>query len=258
MIINTTPAPWNSVHRPIEYVYDHEQQFISGVTVDGGLLQVSVPSSWIVTPVVGDKMAIIGVLDLSVSIAGTYEITAIAGTQYTLDISVTTPTLSAPSKMYFVRLPTIELIAGYLSGEEYPTDLPEQVVATFTPENSPDNDVRFDVSEYLKSIFEIVAPVEGLDFNMFNRFRLKFDGTYKDYYQVLNSSILTSVLNSNFVDTNAPLNSANPPIVFECGQTILSYLTGSVVINNEFENADIPVGDYSPDDYAGADYFLST
>lgn len=258
MIIRTPPAPWNSAHRPVEYVYDHQSRFISGVSVNSGNLQITITFSFTspYIPTAGDLIAIDGVLDGSTDISGVYEIVSGSGSTWVLDLSVSSPSLDSPSTAKYIRLPEIELYAGYLPVEEYPDDLPLTLVATFTPENSPDDDVRFDVSEYLKSIFRIVPPVEGIDFNMFNRFRLKFDGTYKDFYMVLNSSIKTAQLNAVYVSTNAPLNSEIPPIVFGCGKTLLSYLNGNVVTNVLISDGAVPTGDYSPEDYTD-DYFLN-
>lgn len=250
MIIQTTPSAWNSVHRPIQYVYDHEEQFISGVLVDGGNLEVYLTGAFANTIAVGDEVYLSGVLDDGTDISALYDVlTVTSQTQLTLDVEVTTPTLDAPSSLKFIRLPEVKLYSGYLPLEEYPSDLPLTLVATFTPENSPDNDVRIDVSEYLKSIFRIVAPVEGIDFNMFNRFRLYFDGAYKDFYMVLNSSIKTAELNALYVNTGAYLNSQIPPIVFGCGKTILSTLQGSVVVNYVTEDGSITEnnGDYNND-----------
>lgn len=248
MISVTTPSPWNSVHRPIEYVYNHDTQFISGVLVNAGRLEVYLTGSFTFTTPVGAEMLLTGVNDAGVSIDGIYDVYSVAGSVIVLDKLVTTPTLAAGvNSLAYIRLPEIKLYAGYLSGEEYPVDLPLELVATFTAENSPDNDVRFDVSEYLKSIFTIVPPVAGIDFNMFNRFRLHFDGAYKDYYMVLNSSIKTSDLMALYVNTGAYLNSQIPPIIFGCGKTILSTLQGSVVVNVEFDG-DVPgAGDYNND-----------
>lgn len=256
MILQTAPYPWNSAHRPVEYVYDHESRFISGVTIDTGNLVVHLTSMFANVPVVGDRVVLTGVLDLGVSVNGIYDVLAVSGSTVTLDLAVTTPTLSAPSTLKFIRLPEVKLYSGYLPLEEYPADLPLTLVATFYPENSPDNDVRIDVSEFLKSIFRIEPPVEGIDFNMFSRFRLYFDGAYKDFYMVLNSSIKTESLNALYVNTGAYLNSQIPPIVFGCGKTILSTLQGSVVVNVYSDNGDI-VGlwDYSANDYDSADYF---
>lgn len=259
MIAVTTPQPWNSVHRPIEYVFDHEVQQLYFSDNSGGKLRVYISPTFTHTPVAGDEIYISGItadadavtnyndkLHTVVSVSGNAILT---DTDYDGDITAGTVNVT------YIRLPEIKLYAGYLTGEEYDDELPIELVATFTPENSPDNDVRIDVREYLKSIFSIEPPVEGIDFNMFNRFRLYFDSAYKDFYQVLNSSIKTEDLMSDYVNTDAPLNNKIPPVVFGCGKTILSYLTGNVVENRVYEDANIPVGDYSPADYSTSDYY---
>lgn len=255
MIINTTPSEWNSVHRPIEYVYDHETRDLDSFTDVGGNVRLVVSSAFTHTPVAGDQI----VVEKFDSDYNEYmTVVSVTGTQILTDYDYATFLDEVPADpvVKFIRLPEITLYKGYTILEEYPVDLPLELVAAFTPENSPTNDVRFDVSEYLKSIFEILPPTEGVDFNMFNRFRIRFDGTYKEPYQVLNSSIKTEDLMSDYVDTGAYLNSQTPPVVFSCGKTILSTLTGNVVVNHVYDGEIPGSGDYSPADYDGDDYYL--
>ena len=242
MTINTQPEYWSSVHRPIEFVYDYQEGFLFSVTDSGGFAVFRIIGMFSnPTPVAGEQIYIA---------AGTYEgfhvISSVSGDYITTTTAYVDADTGSNSSVLFIHLPQIKLYSGYLSGEEYPSELPLTLVATFTPENSPDNDIQFDVSEYLKSIFRIVSPVEGIDFNMFNRYRLYFDGAYQDFFMVLNSSIPTSELNELYVDTGAYLNSKIPPIVFGCGKTILSTLQGSVVVNRVLEG--VPSGgDYNND-----------
>lgn len=254
MILRTEPPYWSSAHRPVEFVYDHEERTITLVGNNGGFASFLLNSAFTHTPVAGEKLYVeSGVYE------GLHTITSVSGNTIITTTQYTTGDLSQPEVLY-IRLPEIKLYSGYLSGEEYPSDLPLTLVATFYPENSPDNDVQFDVSEFLKSMFanRIQPPVEGIDFNMFNRYRLHFDGVYHDFYMALNSSIKTSELNALYVNTGAYLNSKIPPLVFACGKTILSTLQGSVVVNVYSEGGDIiGLGDYSILDYdsANEDYY---
>lgn len=250
MTLREAPPLWNSVHRPIEFVYDYDEYFIAGYVnaVTDDVATLSIPGG-ISGAAAGDRIRLTGMLGDGEELDGTYEILTADTTNITFTLEgVTTLSNDGVAYLIYAEPPEIKLYSGYASGEEYPTDLPLTLVATFTPENSPDNDIQFDVSEYLKSIFTISPPVEGIDFNMFNRFRLHFDGVYHEQYQVLNSSIKTSELNELYVDTGAYLNSQVPPIVFGCGKTLLSTLTGNVVQTELYEDADIPThGDYNSD-----------
>lgn len=243
MIPVTLPEYWSSVHRPIEFVYDHEEGFLFSVTDSSGFAAFRIIGMFSSpTPVAGEKIYIA---------AGTYEgfhvISSVLGDVITTTTVYINGDTGSTSSVLFIHLPQIKVYSGYLPAEEYPDDLPLTVVATFTPENSPENNVQFDISEYLKSIFRIEPPTIGIDFSMFNRYRLHFDGAYQDFFMVLNSSIPTSELNELYVDTGAFLNSKEPPIVFGCGKTILSTLTGSVVTNYEFDGSTPDNGDYNND-----------
>lgn len=260
MILNTAPSLWNSVHRPIEFIYDNKVYDILGVGLDNGNVYVQTTVNLSPAAVAGESVVIFGIESDGESIDGTYVITAADPNFLYLDLPADNVGFSgSTATVTHIRLPEIKLYSGYLTGEEYPDDLPITLVATFTPENSPDNDIRFDVSEYLKSIFRIVPPSEGVDFNMFNRFRLFFDGVYHETYQVLNSSITTAVLMSDYANTGNPLNPFFPPIVFGCGRTIISYLENNVVTNVISINDDITEveGDYYHGDYSASDYYVN-
>lgn len=241
MILVTQPEYWSSVHRPMEFVYGHEERTLVNVLNSGGFANFWLLTAYDNVPVAGEQIYVeSGVYE------GFHVVTSVSGQFVLTTTTYTTSDITNPAVLY-IRLPQIKVYSGYLPAEEYPADLPLTLVATFTPENSPVNDVQFDVSEYLKSIFSIEPPVIGIDFNMFNRYRLYFDGAYQDFFMVLNSSILTSELNELYVDTGAYLNSKVPPIVFACGKTILSTLTGSVVTNYEFDGSVPANGDYNND-----------
>lgn len=227
------------------FVYDHKQDVLLMTEDHDGKLKVRTHHAWSPVPVAGEQIAIENIYGESTL----HTVTSASGSIIFTDTNYADFTLPFPHIVKHIRLPQIELYCGYLAAEEYPNDLPLTLVAAFTPENAPGNYVQFDVSEYLRSIFTIPPPVEGIDFNMFNRFRLRFDGVYKTSYMVLNSSIKTTELNSRYVDTLAPLHSHVPPVVFGCGNTLISYLTANVVLNKTVtDTADISgFGRYNPD-----------
>lgn len=241
MILSEYPSQWNSVHRPIRFVYDHEQRTLVQVLNNGGFANFWVASAYDYTPVAGEQIYVSsGIYE------GYHVVSSVSGQFITTTTTYTSNDLDSPNVLY-IRLPEIEVYSGYLPGEEYPTQLPLTLVATFNPKNNPGNQVVFDLSEYLKSIFQIKVPVEGIDFNMFNRFRVVFDSHAHEYYQVLNSSILTADINSLYVDTGAYLNTNTPPVLFSCGRTILSSLTGNVVVNKYVDNANTSGSDFNND-----------
>lgn len=242
MIPVTLPEYWSSVHRPIEFVYDFKTGGLFSVTDSGGFAAFRIIGMFShPTPIAGEKIYV-----AEGTYTGFHVISSVSGDVITTTTTYIDADTGNNTTVIFIHLPQIKVYSGYLPAEEYPTELPLTLVATFTTELSPDDNIQFDVSEYLKSIFRIVEPVEGIDFNMFNRYRLYFDGAYQDYFMVLNSSIPTSELNELYVDTGAYLNSKIPPIVFGCGKTILSTLQGSVVVNNVIEGV-LDGGDFNND-----------
>ncbi len=228
MILETAPSYWSSAHRPIEFVYDHAEGFLFSVTDNGGFAAFRIIGMFSPAPVAGEQIYVA---------AGTYEgyhtISSVSGDVITTTTDYIDSDTGSNCSVIYIRLPEVKLYSGYLSGEEYDTELPITLVATFPTINSPDNDIQFDVSAYVQSIFRIQPPTIGIDTNMFNRYRLYFDGVYHEFYMALNSSITTAKLNELYVDTGAYLNAATTPLVFDCGNTILSYIAGSVVVNAE-------------------------
>lgn len=264
MTVNIAPPAWSSVHRPIPFIYRYETRtvIIDNSEPFGGFLRVNFTASFATIPVVGDKIIIenVGTTILEF-LEGIHTVTeVISPYEIVTDADVGVHVFSLDNvTAKLLQIPEIKLYSGYATGEEYPNDLPLTLVATFTPENSPENDIRFDVSEYLKSIFRIIAPVEGIDYNMFNRFRLFFDGVYHETYQVLNSSIETDLLMSDYANTGNPLNSKFPPLVFGCGRTIISLLENNVVTNLISINDDITnvEGDFYSGDFSSADFYTN-
>lgn len=250
MIFVSGPSPTNSVHRPIPYVFDFQGRDLDSVADDGGFANITIGGlfGFSPTPSVGERFYIdSGVYE------GYHTISVVNSTSsFTLETAYISNQTSGTVK--YLRIPEIQLWSGYNAGETYETELPLTLIASFTPVISPEVDIRFDVSGFLKSIFTIQAPTIGVDFSLFNRFRLNWDDAFSDDYQVVNSAIETQILNDVYFGTGVYLNSGTP-ILFGCGKTILSTLDGSgVVINTEIEDAEIEA-DYFYDDYDESDYF---
>lgn len=258
---SVVPSEWNSVHQPIPFVLEFEAQNLVEVTDSGGFAQFKIVDYIFDSPAIGQRIYVP---------SGTYlgfhtitSLSALPGYIVILTDTVFTVDQSGVNVSAIIEIPEFSLYAGYDTGEAYETELPLELIATFTPEVSPQADIRFDVAGYLKSIFTIQAPTLGIDFSLFNRFRIRYDGHgsgysggffFDPFYQVLNSSIPTAELMSTYFGTGVYLSSAGTQIIFGCGKTILSLLdiTG-VVVNTEVENGDTGA-DYFYDDYNEDDY----
>lgn len=259
LTLNTQPSAWNSAHQPVEFVLDFEAQELVEVTDVGGLAKFKVDEYAFDTPVSGGRIYVeSGVYE------GFHNVTSFSVLPGYILFQTDTAFIEDASGIDVRAIldpPEFSLFQGYDTGEEYPDDLPYELLATFTPVVSPDGKIRFDVSGFLKSIFTIAAPTLGIDFSLFNRFRILFDGEFiqqgffvEPTYQVLNSSIPTATLMSTYFGTGVYLSSSTTQIIFGCGKTILSLLDATgVVINTEVDDGDTGA-DYFYDDYNASDY----
>jgi len=247
------PSPWNSAHRPIQYIYDFDSLTLYGVNDNGGFAQFDficggICPAFVTTPVIGDELYV-----PSGIYAGFHTIISVeSALLFTTSTAYTADQSGVDVK--HMLIPEVQLWAGYSEFESYYVQLPIHLVATFTPVRSPEIDIRFDVSGFLKSIFTIQAPTIGVDFSLFNRFRLYFNGDFQDFYMVLNSSIPTEELNTVYLGTGVYLSSSTTQIIFQCGKTILSLLDSTgVVINTDVTDGDTGA-DYFYPDYNENDY----
>jgi hypothetical protein len=233
MLIKTWPYYWNSAHRPIIIEYDYESEVIATNADNGGNARITVSSAWdensSQAPVVGDFL----IFPTGHAYAGRQEVLTVhSATDFTIDIAYNAGAATG-GNVQFERRPEIELYKGYNTGEEYDTELPLTLVASFTPRNSPNNDISIDLSGYLRHIFTIENPISSpsTDFTMFNRFRLKFDGSLQEVYHVVNSAIESEELNEKFVDSGRYLVNEQYPYVMGCGNGTLTKITDAEVVN---------------------------
>lgn len=253
MILIQAPSAWNSAHQPIIYEFGFEELEMYAVNDISGYAQFDFDCGGICqtfspTPVAGDRFYVP---------SGTYQgFHIITSVDSSLLFTTETPYVSTQSGVDVKHIPTVTfiLVKGYASGEGWDAELPLENVVSFTPSVSPDVTLRFDVSGYLKSIFTIAAPTIGIDFSLFNRFRLFFEDAYDVPYQVLNSSIPTDELNSVYFGTGVYLSSSTTQIIFGCGKTILSLLDATGVVINEVAEDGDTGADYFYDDYNEEDY----
>jgi hypothetical protein len=239
MIPKTWAYFWNAAYDPNGVIleFDYESEAINANADDGGNARLTVASAYdensSQVPAVGQYLII---KDVAHAYYGRHEILTVhSSTSFTIDFPYDVGASASGDLLYFERIPTIELWKGYKTGfvdEEYVTELPLTLVATFTPRPSPNWDISINLAKYLQDIFTLTAPVASTDFTLFNRFRLKFDGAYSDeFYHVVNSAISSETLNELYADTGRWLTSENPPFVMSCGNGVLTKITDAEVIN---------------------------
>lgn len=252
MNVISQPPSWNSAHRPIEYTLGFYTLSALSVLDDGGFVSLFFVSAPITKFVVGDYVY------MTNTSLGLAKIT-----------SVTSPNLITTDKDFSdytgggtsvkaIVIPEIRVYKGYYNLEPYEAQLPFELIASFRPQMTLDFDIQIDISGYLKSIFRIVAPTEGIDFNMFNQFRISRYYTpaqmssgndlelFTSPKKVINSAIKTDDLNADYVNTGRYLQKPGSALIFSCGKTILTKVTESFVTNEVIEEG-VFTGGYNED-----------
>lgn len=241
MIQSVWPYFWSSAHDPngVLMTFDYESQTINANANNGGNAKVTIDTAYTENssevPAVGEFLII---KDTSHAYYGRHEILTVhSSTQFTINKAYDAGA-AASGELYFERIPQIQLYKGYNTGEEYDTELPLTLVATWTPRpyinlTTATFNIQLNLSGYLRSIFSIDNPITSpsTDFTLFNRFRLRYDGAYGDVYYVVNSAIPHATLNEYYVDTGAWLVPESTPYVSSCGNGALTKITDAEVIN---------------------------
>lgn len=245
--VSAEPAIWNAAHKPIIYEGVPYGTSLTAVADNGGFAQFTIAVAFPLTLAVGQLVYVAtGVY------AGWHTIKTVQSTtQFTTETTFTS-NISVNAAITYFPILEFQLYTGYKTLEEYPTQLPYNLTATFKVEPNVKNfNYRWDVSGYLQSIFTIVPPSAGIDFNLFNRFRLVFGGNELENYQVANSAVDNPEFNQLYANTGQPLNN-DDTIYFNCGKTINSIIEGLVVktyindgcIVEGFESSDFDNNDF--------------
>lgn len=245
-----SPSKWNSAFRDIIFEYDLESRLTGFASDDGFLAFTSVVGAFSFLPVVGESFFIAGTFEVS----GLHVITEVISSTSFVTSTAYDGGGGGPVTIYHVRLPQVDVYVGYDVGESFETELPLTLIGSIMTERNPDNTIRFDVSGYLQSYFENIVnpPISGdVDFGVFNRFRLYFDGEYHDFFYVLYSTITHADLNLYFANTGRWLTAEYPSLKFSCGSTVLTRIIDDVVRATVYgaTGPDWDDDDYDPDDW---------
>lgn len=261
MILINEPQKWNSAFSKdgIKFIFDHQEKTIDHVNNVSGHVQFNMVSTFTYTPDAGDKIFVAG------TPGGIYDgfHTVISAMGFNIDVETTYTSTSLGGTAKYIRIPEIKLYSGFAPGEIYDEIKPLSLVATFTPENNVDNQVSFYVHGYLQSLFNnISAPLDigvaTTSMDLFDKFRLYYDGEYHDPYFVLYSTLNHTVLNEQYVNNGNWLTSNDyPPIVFDCGKTILTMIVHDEPTYYVYTDGS-PTCDFGNpgDDFAAGDDFV--
>ena len=117
----------------------------------------------------------------------------------------------------------------------------------------PDNGLyaaQLVLNGYFKSLFVNVQPVNGgINYSLFYEYEVRYDGGVlfggKVAYSMLNDTVLSSI-----AATDGYLNSfGQRPVVFGCGETILTRINNSYVYEEVITNGDFEVEDSFNNDF---------
>ena len=254
MLVTSEPATWSAAHKPILFEAKFDTRALTTVADNSGFAQFTINIPFVVPSAVGQLVYVAtGVY------AGWHTIKSVQSTtQFTTETTYTT-TISVNAAITHYPILEFQLYTGYKTLEEYPTELPYTLTATFKVEpNVKTFSYRWDISGYLQSIFTIVAPTAGIDFNLFNRYRLVFKGVAfgggnmeLENYQVANSAVDNPDFDLLYANTGQPLND-DSTIYFNCGETVNSIIEGLIVrtyINNGCIVEGFESGDFDNNDF---------
>ena len=239
----TTPDTWSACHYPI--IFQGNPKTRTNVIMDnnGGYMRITFNSAFPITLGVGELIYVGGGIYIGFHIIRTVD----SSLQVTTETTYTT-TDNLPQNIKYCSKLNFELWKGYEFGEQYYTQLPITKIADLTVEiNTKTVSYSWDVSGFLKSIFQIKPPTIGVDFNLFNRFRFYFQDQELETYQVANAAFPQVQFNQLYVNTGRFLN-AQEPIDFLCGATIKSVLQSNIVLNIEIDDAQ-QTPDFDPNDF---------
>jgi hypothetical protein len=234
------PLAWSSAHRPIVYEFEYINRNVT-ITDNGGFCQLAFSS-------IGSPAEIGRRIFVNSGIyQGFHTVTQIIGANTFVTNRIYTANSTTTAKILF-REP-IEVFIGYKSTEEYPSQLPYTSLGLFNYAISPDFKVRIDISGRLANTFSITPPTTGIDFSRFNAYRLEIGGSETTRKNVLNSSILSDVLNNEFVNTGAVLIDGGVPLIPSCGVYAISFIDNNVLQTSVITQGDC-VGDFSNLDFS--------
>lgn len=255
------PLEWNCAHSPV--IYEATPKYISVLGI--GAIDGKMNFSYATAPPIPIAAGQLVYFDAS-QYKGFHVITSV---DVAMNIIYTDTDYAgiATTALNWAHCPTLvfNIYSGYRTGEgnlALRTNLPSTLIASFFVEiNTVTITYKWDISGYLKSIFTIPSPADGINYSLFNRFRLEFV-TMSDtleHYQVGNCAMtseqITAKVNNGYLTEDDPFFS-------QCGTTVISRLTGSWILTYKIEcglenQQDFNVSDFKAGSQSGVDDYVS-
>jgi hypothetical protein len=218
LTLNTQPELWNSAYSDITYLFDFNNETITGVTEPSvGSIRVTISGTWDINPSVNQYLYID-----SGAYLGVHRV--LSSTNTTVDLKTTYTTTQTSGNAKSLRSPTFSLYKGFKANEDFPQQLPYILVGNFNMLFNSNYQLELNIKGLIQRIFTITQPDlnADFDFSSFNAFRLEYDGLVTDVRYALNSSITTTELNNSYLANGAYLVPTELPIMFDCG---ISFMT---------------------------------
>lgn len=221
--INTIPDQWSSAYDDCVFIFDFNSYSISTITeeivgsVGTGYCELFITGTFDVTPLTNDYIYID-----SGTYAGLHKVTSSTTNSIVIDAIYVGDYTGGNVK--HLRIPTFTLVKGFKPTEEFPTDLPYTNIVNFKPTFNSSYQIEINIRELLESMFIIVEPdiTSSVAFGLFNAYRLVWDvDNETDKRYVLNGSISTSELNSNYIDSGQYLCNTQKPLMWGCGASFM-------------------------------------
>lgn len=222
--ITTYPDQWSAAYDDVIFVFDFTDYSISSAaeyvngSVGTGYTEITISGTFDITPVAGQMIYI-----SSGTYLGAWQV--LAGSPTTVAFNCPFSVNQNTGTLKHLRIPPFQLFKGFQPAEMFENELPYTFVTSFTPIFNEDYQVEINLSYLLQKIFTIEPPDinSDYDFSVFNAFRLVWDtDNESDIRFVINCSIPTAELNSNYLAGDRYLTNTSVPLLWGCGVSFMT------------------------------------
>lgn len=186
LTLYTEPQDWSSLfsNEGIEYVFKFFDVTYTSVVNNGGYAELRLSSTYNYSSNVDEYVYVDGTV-----YSGMYRIRSVPSNTRVVIDKVYSAT-DAGGVGLISAVTSLYLVAGYPSGHDYYTELPERTVCYLQGIADTDGIMRIRVEEYLRSVFKIKAPTSGFDYSMSVPYKLMQDivGQHGNDKYALNSA----------------------------------------------------------------------
>lgn len=249
LFITTYPDNWSSAYDDVIFIFDFNPYSISSATeyvtgsIGTGYTEITLSTPFDVTPVAGQMIYVD-----SGTYLGAWQI--ISATSTTVAFNAPFSVNQSTGSLKHLRIPPFNLYKGFKPGEQFENDLPYTFVTSFTPIFNEDYQIEVNLSYLLQKMFSIEPPAinTDYDFSVFNAFRLVWDtDNESDIRYVLNCSIPTEELNTNYLSGDRYLTNTEAPLMWGCGVSFMTKFVKGFPIMEIYSNSQRVAAGFGPE-----------